>query len=116
MHRESVRIRGAEGDYKWQIKRKGLPEEVAALVTWLLCDASSYITGTIQVFYRKMRIEKCQRTDNSRLLTAAMFAERLIVCRSIDIMLSEFDLSNLFMDIQELSKCIDSWSTTQIID
>lgn len=54
MHRESVRIRGAEGDYKWQIKRKGLPEEVAALVTWLLCDASSYITGTVQV-----RLYKC---------------------------------------------------------
>ena len=51
MHRESVRIRGAEGDYKWQIKRKGLPEEVAALVGWLLCDASSYITGTVQVSY-----------------------------------------------------------------
>lgn len=54
MHRESVRIRGAEGDYKWSIKRKGLPEEAAALVVWLLCDASSYITGTTQVSQNKM--------------------------------------------------------------
>ena len=55
MQRESVRIRGAEGDYKWQIKRKGVPEEVAALVaSWLLCDTSSYITGTTQVGYLKI--------------------------------------------------------------
>jgi len=55
MQRESVRIRGAEGDYKWQIKRKGVPEEVAALVaSWLLCDTSSYITGTTQVSYLKI--------------------------------------------------------------
>ena len=49
MHRESVRIRGKEGDYKIQIPRKGRPEEVAALITWLLCDGSQYITGTVQI-------------------------------------------------------------------
>lgn len=49
MHRESVRIRGAEGDYKIQIPRKGRPEEVAALIVWLMCDASQYITGTVQI-------------------------------------------------------------------
>ncbi|KAF2677473.1 NAD(P)-binding protein [Lentithecium fluviatile CBS 122367] len=49
MHRESVRIRGKEGDYKIQIPRKGRPEEVAALIVWLLCDASQYITGTVQI-------------------------------------------------------------------
>jgi NAD(P)-dependent dehydrogenase (short-subunit alcohol dehydrogenase family) len=49
MHRESVRIRGKEGDYKIQIPRKGRAEEVAALIVWLLCDASQYITGTVQI-------------------------------------------------------------------
>jgi len=49
MHRESVRIRGKEGDYKIQIPRKGQPEEVAALITWLMCDGSQYITGTPQI-------------------------------------------------------------------
>ncbi|KAF2114019.1 hypothetical protein BDV96DRAFT_495113 [Lophiotrema nucula] len=49
MHRESVRIRGKEGDYKIQIPRKGRPEEVAALISWLLCDGSQYITGTVQI-------------------------------------------------------------------
>ncbi|KAH7113310.1 hypothetical protein B0J11DRAFT_511536 [Dendryphion nanum] len=49
MHRESVRIRGKEGDYKIQIPRKGRPEEVAALIAWLMCDASKYITGTVQI-------------------------------------------------------------------
>jgi NAD(P)-dependent dehydrogenase (short-subunit alcohol dehydrogenase family) len=47
MHRESVRIRGSEGDYKIQIPRKGRAEEVAALICWLLCDGSQYITGTV---------------------------------------------------------------------
>ena len=50
MHRESLRARGnKEGDFvsKIQIPRKGQPEEVAALVCWLLCDASQYITGTV---------------------------------------------------------------------
>jgi NAD(P)-dependent dehydrogenase (short-subunit alcohol dehydrogenase family) len=49
MHRESVRIRGKEGDYKIQIPRKGQPEEVAALISWLMCDGSQYITGTTQI-------------------------------------------------------------------
>jgi NAD(P)-dependent dehydrogenase (short-subunit alcohol dehydrogenase family) len=49
MHRESVRIRGQEGDYKIQIPRKGRAEEVAALIVWLMCDGSQYITGTVQI-------------------------------------------------------------------
>lgn len=28
--------------------RQGQPEEVAELICWLLCDGSSYITGTVQ--------------------------------------------------------------------
>ena len=44
-----MRIRGKEGDYKIQIPRKGRPEEVAALIVWLMCDASKYITGTVQI-------------------------------------------------------------------
>ncbi len=32
-----------------QIKRDGTPEEVAALVCWLLGDESQYITGTVQL-------------------------------------------------------------------
>ncbi|KAF1981116.1 3-oxoacyl-reductase [Aulographum hederae CBS 113979] len=49
MQRQSSAIRGEDFEMKWQIKRKGQPEEVAGLVAWLLCDASSFITGTIQV-------------------------------------------------------------------
>ncbi|OCK73364.1 NAD(P)-binding protein [Lepidopterella palustris CBS 459.81] len=48
MHRESVRIRGKEGDFQVQMPRKGQPDEVAALISWLLCDVSQYITGTVQ--------------------------------------------------------------------
>lgn len=32
----------------WQIKREGKPEEVAALIAWLLSPMSKYITGTVQ--------------------------------------------------------------------
>jgi len=49
MHRASNVKRGGEIDFKMQIKRKGEAEEVAALVAWLLCDSSSYITGTVQL-------------------------------------------------------------------
>ncbi|KAF2493019.1 3-alpha--hydroxysteroid dehydrogenase [Lophium mytilinum] len=49
MHRESERIRGAPGNYNAPIKRKGQPEEVASLISWLLCDGSTYITGTVQI-------------------------------------------------------------------
>jgi NAD(P)-dependent dehydrogenase (short-subunit alcohol dehydrogenase family) len=28
--------------------REGQPEEVAELICWLLCDGSSYMTGTVQ--------------------------------------------------------------------
>jgi NAD(P)-dependent dehydrogenase (short-subunit alcohol dehydrogenase family) len=31
------------------LKRMGQPSEVAELVAWLLSDASSYITGSVQV-------------------------------------------------------------------
>jgi len=51
MHRASNKSRGGNNpsDLKWQIQRKGQAEEVAALIGWLLCDSSSYITGTVQV-------------------------------------------------------------------
>jgi NAD(P)-dependent dehydrogenase (short-subunit alcohol dehydrogenase family) len=49
MHRASNKTRGNDIDMKSAIKRKGGAEEVAALIAWLLCDASSYITGTVQV-------------------------------------------------------------------
>lgn len=32
-----------------KIKREGQPSEIASLVSWLLCDESKYITGTVQV-------------------------------------------------------------------
>lgn len=35
--------------YSSKIQRKGRPEEVAALIAWLLCDSSAYISGTVQV-------------------------------------------------------------------
>jgi hypothetical protein len=35
-------------DWKCQIRRKGAPEEVAALIAWLVCDETRYITGTVQ--------------------------------------------------------------------
>jgi NAD(P)-dependent dehydrogenase (short-subunit alcohol dehydrogenase family) len=56
MHRASNKTRGAgneQPDFKWAIKRKGQAEEVAALIAWLLCDSSSYITGTVQVCDRR---------------------------------------------------------------
>lgn len=31
------------------MKRAGQAREVAELIAWLLCDGSTYITGTIQV-------------------------------------------------------------------
>jgi len=63
MHRASNAKRGGEIEFKMQIKRKGLGEEVAALVAWLLCDSSSYITGTVQVFHLIFPLDR-------RLLTA----------------------------------------------
>jgi NAD(P)-dependent dehydrogenase (short-subunit alcohol dehydrogenase family) len=53
MHKEAQRIRLAEmkvaRPLQSAIKRTGLPEEVGALIAWLLCDQSAYITGTVQV-------------------------------------------------------------------
>jgi NAD(P)-dependent dehydrogenase (short-subunit alcohol dehydrogenase family) len=49
MHRASNVKRGGEVEFKMSIKRKGQAEEVAALIAWLLCDSSSYITGSVQV-------------------------------------------------------------------
>ena len=33
---------------KVPLGREGRPEEVAELICWLLCDGSSYMTGTVQ--------------------------------------------------------------------
>ncbi|KAF2437017.1 ABA4 protein [Tothia fuscella] len=52
MHRASEETRAPENtirDMPWSIKRKGQADEVAALIAWLLCDSSSYITGTVQL-------------------------------------------------------------------
>ena len=49
MQQKSVQTRGGEQEWKCQIKRKGTPQEVANLITWLLCDDTQYITGTVQV-------------------------------------------------------------------
>jgi NAD(P)-dependent dehydrogenase (short-subunit alcohol dehydrogenase family) len=52
MHRAANVTRGngnVDREMQWSIKRKGQAEEVAALIAWLLCDSSSYITGTVQV-------------------------------------------------------------------
>jgi NAD(P)-dependent dehydrogenase (short-subunit alcohol dehydrogenase family) len=49
MQQKSVAIRGGEQQWKCQIMRRGTPFEVGSLITWLLCDQSKYITGTVQV-------------------------------------------------------------------
>jgi NAD(P)-dependent dehydrogenase (short-subunit alcohol dehydrogenase family) len=40
----------AKGDLlpKIPMGREGQPEEVAELICWLLCDGSSYMSGTVQ--------------------------------------------------------------------
>jgi len=49
MQRKSTEIRGADIPLTLQpIQRKGDPREVAQLITWLLSDASTFITGTVQ--------------------------------------------------------------------
>ena len=48
MQRQSTDKRGGELEQKWAIPRKGTALDVANLVAWLLCDASSYISGTVQ--------------------------------------------------------------------
>lgn len=46
---KSAALRGAPMDLKGvALGRTGGPEEVAELVAWLLCDGSTYITGTVQ--------------------------------------------------------------------
>jgi NAD(P)-dependent dehydrogenase (short-subunit alcohol dehydrogenase family) len=50
MHRAAAE-KSSDGDQvalNWQIKRVGRAEEVAALIAWLLCPMSTYITGTVQ--------------------------------------------------------------------
>ncbi|KAF2827922.1 3-oxoacyl-reductase [Ophiobolus disseminans] len=49
MQQKSVASRGGEMVWKQQIKRRGTPAEVGALIAWLLCDDSQYITGTVQI-------------------------------------------------------------------
>ena len=49
MQQKSVAARGGEMEWRCQIKRRGTPQEVGSLIMWLLCDASQYISGTVQV-------------------------------------------------------------------
>lgn len=49
MQQKSVAARGGEMVWKQQILRRGTPEEVGALIAWLLCDDTQYITGTVQI-------------------------------------------------------------------
>jgi len=49
MQQKSVAAKGCEMVWKQQIQRRGTPEEVGALIAWLICDDSQYITGTVQI-------------------------------------------------------------------
>lgn len=50
MYEQVVKARGGEEMPMTQkIKREGQPSEIASLVSWLLCDESKYITGTVQL-------------------------------------------------------------------
>ena len=49
MQNTSVKVRGGEQVWRNHIMRRGTAFEVASLITWLLCDQSKYITGTVQV-------------------------------------------------------------------
>ncbi|KAK7178824.1 hypothetical protein DPSP01_014340 [Paraphaeosphaeria sporulosa] len=49
MQQASVKARGGEQVWKQQIMRRGTPQEVGALIAWLLCDDTQYITGTVQI-------------------------------------------------------------------
>ncbi|KAF2468927.1 NAD(P)-binding protein [Lindgomyces ingoldianus] len=49
MQQKSVEARGGEQVWKQQILRRGTPQEVGALIAWLLCDDTQYITGTVQI-------------------------------------------------------------------
>jgi NAD(P)-dependent dehydrogenase (short-subunit alcohol dehydrogenase family) len=61
MHRASNATRAEKLVLKSQIPRKGEAEEVAALITWLLCDASAYITGTVQVSWNLALYQRIDR-------------------------------------------------------
>ncbi|KIW07446.1 uncharacterized protein PV09_02285 [Verruconis gallopava] len=49
MQQASVKTRGGEQVWRCHIMRRGTPFEVGSLITWLLCDQSRYISGTVQV-------------------------------------------------------------------
>ncbi|KAF2419703.1 NAD(P)-binding protein [Tothia fuscella] len=49
MQQKSVATRGGEQVWKCHIMRRGTPFEVGSLITWLLCDQSKYISGTVQI-------------------------------------------------------------------
>ncbi|KAL4896810.1 hypothetical protein BDV59DRAFT_114403 [Aspergillus ambiguus] len=48
MQAKSAEMRGRDRDWTFAIKRMGKASEVAHLVAWLLCEASGYISGTVQ--------------------------------------------------------------------
>ncbi|KAL5361407.1 hypothetical protein BJX96DRAFT_176214 [Aspergillus floccosus] len=48
MQSKSAEMRGRDREWTFAIKRMGTASEVAHLVAWLLCDASGYISGTVQ--------------------------------------------------------------------
>jgi NAD(P)-dependent dehydrogenase (short-subunit alcohol dehydrogenase family) len=50
MYQKVVETRGDGMPYVQQIKRDGLPSEVASLIYFSLSDESKYFTGTVQSF------------------------------------------------------------------
>lgn len=48
MYHKVTEHRGEGMPWVQHIKREGQPSEVAALICWLLCDESQYISGTVQ--------------------------------------------------------------------
>jgi hypothetical protein len=76
MQQKSVAARGGEQVWKCQIMRRGTPFEVGSLITWLLCDSSKYITGTVQV--RRSSHNSLSKLTKIRLLTGGGCVDNFI--------------------------------------